>query len=51
MKPLALLFWRVSVAGAQISPLRGRAAIPIQSPAEAEAAALSVQRVDLAPEN
>lgn len=48
MKPLALLYWRASVWGARISPLRDRAGIPIQPAAEAEAAQLMAERVELA---
>ncbi len=51
MKPLATIFWRASVWGTKVSPLKGRAAMPIQPAAEEEAARLMRERVELAPES
>jgi hypothetical protein len=48
MKPLATLFWHASLWGTKFSPLKGRAAMPILSGAEAEAARLKAERVELA---
>jgi hypothetical protein len=47
VKPLALGFWRASVWGARLSPLKGRAAVPIQGAAEEEAGRLMAERVEL----
>jgi O-antigen/teichoic acid export membrane protein len=51
MRPLTLLlFWRPSRFGARLSPLHGRWGVTIQSAAEAEAAGLMAERVDLTTE-
>ncbi len=50
MRPLALLFWRASRLGARVSPLHGRGGVSIQPAAEADAAGLMAERVDLATE-
>lgn len=50
MKPLTWLFWKATALGARISPLHNRFPIRERETAMQEAAALTLERVDLASE-